>query len=225
MGVRKLEDFYIRGCQKLPPWLRSKIERLRISVHLHKAEDVLEHILEKLENLPSNSTVEVDNIRSWIPAIPSSTDLKSASGRIKSNFTQGSIFNGIKLTCNDTVSVLAAWNFWKSSIGQFLLGFSLTLGKLIRNKYTYQGNYLLSISITVEEGVLAILKFYQWVSIYLSVIVYLTRLADSIHNFRDQVAPAAQLDNGHAALLAQEDERSEEDLTQNNSTATAQQIQ
>jgi len=204
LGVRKLEDFYIRGCQKLPPWLRSKIERLRISVHLHKAEDVLEHILEKLENLPSNSTVEVDNIRSWIPAIPSSTDLKSASGRIKSNFTQGSIFNGIKLTCNDTVSVLAAWNFWKSSIGQFLLGFSLTL---------------------VEEGVLAILKFYQWVSIYLSVIVYLTRLADSIHNFRDQVAPAAQLDNGHAALLAQEDERSEEDLTQNNSTATAQHIQ
>ena len=77
----------------------------------------------------------------------------------------------------------------------------------------------------MEEGVLAILKFYQWVSIYLSVIVYLTRLADSIHNFRDQVAPAAQLDNGHAALLAQEDERSEEDLTQNNSTATAQHIQ
>ena len=86
------------------------------------------------------------------------------------------------------------------------------------------GIYFETLFITVEEGVLAILKFYQWISIYLSLVVYLTRLADFIHNFRQQVVPA-KLDNGHAALLAQEDERSEEDLTQNNSTATAQQIQ
>jgi len=201
LGTRKLEDVYIRGCQKLPPWLRGKLEHLKISVHLHKAEDVLEDILEKLENLPSTTNVEVDNIRSWIPAIPTSTDLKSASGRIKSNFTQGSVFNGIKLTCNDTVSILAAWNFWSSSIGQYLLGFSLTL---------------------VEEGVLAILKFYQWISIYLSLVVYLTRLADFIHNFRQQVVPA-KLDNGHAALLVQEDESEENE--HNDSTATPHHLQ
>ena len=220
MGTRKLEDVYIRGCQKLPPWLRGKLEHLKISVHLHKAEDVLEDILEKLENLPSTTNVEVDNIRSWIPAIPTSTDLKSASGRIKSNFTQGSVFNGIKLTCNDTVSILAAWNFWSSSIGQYLLGFSLTLGKLIRNKIWV--SILKGFFITVEEGVLAILKFYQWISIYLSLVVYLTRLADFIHNFRQQVVPA-KLDNGHAALLVQEDESEENE--HNDSTATPHHLQ
>ena len=85
------------------------------------------------------------------------------------------------------------------------------------------GIYFERLFITVEEGVLAILKFYQWISIYLSLVVYLTRLADFIHNFRQQVVPA-KLDNGHAAMLVQEDE-SEENLSHNDSTATPHHLQ
>ena len=58
LGLRKMEHFYMLGCQKIPTWLKTKIDVLKIPVLLHKAQDLLEDILEKLENLPSSTEVE-----------------------------------------------------------------------------------------------------------------------------------------------------------------------
>lgn len=181
LGLRKMEHFYMLGCQKIPTWLKTKIDVLKIPVLLHKAQDLLEDILEKLENLPSST--EVEDVRSWVPTVPSVSDLKSAYGRIKCNFADGTTFlDGFKSTFNDATSILGSWNFWRSSIGQFILGFSLTLA---------------------EEGVLGMVKLYQWVlSKSPSISDYMMQLAGFIHDLRDKMVPE-QLENGQQ-LVAQE---------------------
>ena len=68
---------------------------------------------------------------------PTTTDLKSAYVRVKHNFVQGrTVYEGVKRTFSDAISVVGAWTFWSSSVGQFLLGFVLTIGIFLETKFS-----------------------------------------------------------------------------------------
>ena len=121
-----------------PLWLKTKLDSLKIPVNLHKFQDTLEDLVEKLEHeigvvvaqvaqLPDR---EIDNPRSWIPTMPSLNDCGRAVQRIRANFATQGFGSTLVNLLRDAFNLIGSSKFWQSKYGKALVRLTLTLGKL-----------------------------------------------------------------------------------------------
>ena len=133
---RSLERAYMYMHSICPQRWRPKIDSYKIPVRLHKFQETLEDLVEKLEHeiglvvaqAAQEPDREIDYVRSWIPTMPSLNDCTRALQKVRANFSGHGWFNALQESINDILSLLATWKFWQSKYGKALIRLTLTVG-------------------------------------------------------------------------------------------------
>ena len=201
---------------RCPQRWRPKLDSYKIPVRLHKFQETLEDLVEKLEHeiglivaqAAQYPDREIDFARSWIPTMPSLDDCRRALQKVRANFTGQGWFNALVQSFNDAVALLATWKFWQSKYGKALIRLTLTLGMSMDFSPIFSCEVYISYFLA-ESTVRRIKICYDWTKTKIpsfDLDKKLNDLANYIHNLRDRLAPLNP-DNGHAlAAIANEAE-------------------